>query len=616
MQSKLFAVGSSTAVLHRTSLLRGGGSLLRRRFHQHPSSHQQRSFPVALGGGSSSQYYVGASTAALLSLCSPWMTGRLQQKSSRCEASIAAAVPTTSQSKKNRLVVHVKGSTKWQEIKRKARKALRLFARVVKMAVALAPLALWIAVRRKASGTSSSDEQRKDAHKVALQQDGEDRTSSTTNPFVTAYLKFCLSGVEWSGAAVLKWMQWAGGRPDLFGHEFCQVFGRLQDHTTPHRLKVTEQRLKEAYGENWRDQVKLGELLGSGCIGQVYKGQVLKKKKRKSSDDDENEQDEWHDVAIKVLHPSIESTIDTDLEIMRFVASSSFVQQGGLEWLNAEGAVEEFAGLLQMQLDLRREAKNLEEFGKNFHNDQTVVFPKLIPEYPATQHVLVETYEEGIPVTQYAKKHSDDPALLSQLCTAGIRAVCHMIFRDNFLHGDLHPGNVLVNSKKQIVLLDVGMATQYTAEDHQIIVDILTAFIHKKGADAGRLLMKDSNRRRQCDGVDEEGYVKKIEALTIRASGTDYLMEHLGTYISYICQAAADHHVLMNQSFVSAALAIKVQEGIALALDPTVRIFRVANPIILRTETQRRMKRFGEQVFGKTLVGDMFGGKEIVGKMA
>eukprot|EP00541_Cyclophora_tenuis_P009673 CAMPEP_0116545620 /NCGR_PEP_ID=MMETSP0397-20121206/2770_1 /TAXON_ID=216820 /ORGANISM="Cyclophora tenuis, Strain ECT3854" /LENGTH=217 /DNA_ID=CAMNT_0004069955 /DNA_START=94 /DNA_END=747 /DNA_ORIENTATION=+ len=184
--------------------------------------------------------------------------------------------------------------------------------------------------------------------------------------------------------------------------------------------------------------------------------------------------------------------------------------------------------------------------------------------------------------------------------------VCKMIFIDNFMHGDLHPGNIFISKEdKNFILLDCGIVTEYTDRDHQLLVDILASFIHKDGRRAGRLMIDDSNTR--LEGTDaarnEAEYISKINALTIRASGKDYFMEHLGTYISYICDAAAEHHVMMNQSFVSSSLAVKVQEGIALALDPSVEIWRIANPIILKGEARRRLKRFGRQVEG-ALVGE------------
>ena len=73
-------------------------------------------------------------------------------------------------------------------------------------------------------------------------------------------------------------------------------------------------------------------------------------------------------------------------------------------------------------------------------------------------------------------------------------------------------------------------------------------------------------------------------------------MEHLGTYISYICDAASTHHVMMNPSFVTAALAVKIQEGIALAMDPSCSIPDVAIPIIIESERRRYMNNSTDSI--------------------
>jgi len=133
----------------------------------------------------------------------------------------------------------------------------------------------------------------------------------------------------------------------------------------------------------------------------------------------------------------------------------------------------------------------------------------------------------------------------------------------------MHPGNVLVTDDYKFVLLDVGITTIHSESDHRLVSDILTAFIRCDGRKAGRLMIDDSNRRLGSFGdhsIDEEKFIDKIEELTIRAQGKDYFMEHLGAYITHICQSAATHHVMVNQAFMSAALAVKVMEGIALAL--------------------------------------------------
>lgn len=76
-------------------------------------------------------------------------------------------------------------------------------------------------------------------------------------------------------------------------------------------------------------------------------------------------------------------------------------------------------------------------------------------------------------------------------------------------------------------------------------------------------------------------------------------MENLGVYITEICNAASKHHVMLNQAFISAALAVKIQEGIALALDPSIEIWRIAIPIILEGERRHgRTKDRAKEMLG------------------
>jgi predicted unusual protein kinase regulating ubiquinone biosynthesis (AarF/ABC1/UbiB family) len=170
----------------------------------------------------------------------------------------------------------------------------------------------------------------------------------------------------------------------------------------------------------------------------------------------------------------------------------------------------------------------------------------------------------------------------------------------------------LISPDLKFVVLDVGIVTEHSEEDHRLLSDVLTAFIRKDGRKAGRKMMEDSNSKLRGVGdraVDEELYIDKIEHLTIKACGKGYLMEHLGTYITHICNAAAAHHVMLNQAFISAALAVKVQEGIALALDPSVEIWRVAVPIILEGERRRGLTRHrAKELLGFEKIVDWFTG--------
>jgi predicted unusual protein kinase regulating ubiquinone biosynthesis (AarF/ABC1/UbiB family) len=300
----------------------------------------------------------------------------------------------------------------------------RMWMRLWKLAFHLAPVVAFYPILLAKARQEKPEHA--DAHEyVLLSQDQKD-AARHADWWLGWYLKLCLSCVESSGAAVIKLMQWAGSRPDLFGHDFCAVFSQLQDATTPHPWSHTEQALAQAYGSEWRERMQVGELLGSGCIGQVYKGNV---KATPESD--------WNEVAVKVLHPNVRADIDADLDLMRVVARMSkwVPLLHTLKWLDVEGVVEEFADLLQLQLDLRHEAENLKRFGENFRKDPSVVFPEVVEGFVPTRHVLVESFCDGIPVLQFAREHQDQPEKLSQMCMTAIRAICQMIFLDNFMHG-------------------------------------------------------------------------------------------------------------------------------------------------------------------------------------
>jgi len=505
-------------------------------------------------------------------------------KTSNCEAAmLSSSAEEESNSHQPRTAVDRSQRELQRNWRQQLYRAWRMFCRCLKLAVSLAPIAAFYPILLLQNRRDPSV----DAQDIVLMT--EHGESPQHNAWVEWYLTMCLQCVEASGAAVIKFMQWAGSRPDMFGYEFCSVFSRLQDHTTPHSWEHTEQILIERFGPNWRDKIELDQdnLLGSGCIGQVYRGVV----KRPSNN---NNLEQHEHVAVKVLHPNVHADIDADLDLMRVAAKLVDRIPGWrdtLKWLDLPNCIEEFAHLLTLQLDLRTEAANLQQFGKNFEAEPDIIFPELVDGFEPSKDILVESYVEGIPVLKFARENRDDRQMLSDMCFKAIRCVCKMIFLDNFIHGDLHPGNVFVSPDgKNFILLDVGIVAEYSENDHQTIVDILSSFIRRNGRKAGQCMISDSNRRRGVDyAVNEELFLDKIEALTWKAADKDnHLMEHLGAYITQICNAAATHHIMMNPSFVSAALAVKVQEGIALALDPQLEMWKVATPIIVESERRRK----------------------------
>lgn len=93
--------------------------------------------------------------------------------------------------------------------------------------------------------------------------------------------------------------------------------------------------------------------------------------------------------------------------------------------------------------------------------------------------VLVETFERGTTISKYMD--SDDEELRKNIAETGCKVLLKMMLADNFVHADLHPGNILVRlpeeeedvsrrplwgfggqRKPTVVLLDCGMTVSLT----------------------------------------------------------------------------------------------------------------------------------------------------------
>src|ERR671919_2178 len=132
--------------------------------------------------------------------------------------------------------------------------------------------------------------------------------------------------------------------------------------------------------------------------------------------------------------------------------------------LSVERLFAEFAPTIRQELDYRMEARNAEQFHRNFTGHPHVRVPRVYWSYSRSR-VLTLEYLEGVHLRDI------DLALYTleerqQLAYLIAEAWMTMIFRHGFFHGDPHPANILVlEARDQIGLVDFGMAGKLTHED-------------------------------------------------------------------------------------------------------------------------------------------------------
>ncbi|CAD5116134.1 DgyrCDS5058 [Dimorphilus gyrociliatus] len=483
------------------------------------------------------------------------------------------------------------------------------------------------------------------------------------------WLKIFLRAVEISGPTVIKFGQWASTRRDLFSDFFCDLFSKLHDECYKHSWRATKRKLHSAFGPKWREIFIHVEKVpvGSGCVGQCHKaymranmipdedilhdinfdsesdeaqidyadGLELIGFGRREDDDDDEDNDEGDEdvklrskidllksklgedepepviipVAVKVLHPGIYGSVQRDLKIISYFARICRKIIPSLQWIAIEECVEEFTKLMTKQIDLRFEAKCLEEFSQNFEDIPYIRFPRVIRPF-CKRNVMVETFEEGEPISNFLSD-SIDCDLKEDLANYGIEALLKMIFIDNFVHGDLHPGNILVQnaeaylSNKQankvmlvdigdtlvadvkpaatplkLVLLDVGITSSLEEYDLDNFKAVFTSIIQGEGEHVADLMLKHAPHH-QCK--NENAFRKELGTLVnqFRENSLTLTRVNVSLLLGQVFQILTKHKVKLESNFASIMIAMFIVEGLGRSLYPEINLIEKAKPFVL-----------------------------------
>jgi len=222
---------------------------------------------------------------------------------------------------------------------------------------------------------------------------------------------------------------------------YSQVLESLQDKAPASDFSETEATIEEQLGKPI-DQLFSefnSKPIASASIGQVYKARL------KSGET----------VAVKVQHADIEALAQLDLNIIETLVKrlSFFFEVKGVDHVYKQVRL-----MVEEELDYSLEAKSMERIANQLSDYPTIIVPQLFPSYSSSK-IIVCAFYEGVKITntqQLAAWNIDGAEVVDRL----INAFCKLILEDGFYHADPHPGNVLMNEKGEIILLDFGATAQ------------------------------------------------------------------------------------------------------------------------------------------------------------
>ncbi len=359
------------------------------------------------------------------------------------------------------------------------------------------------------------------------------------------------------GATYVKFGQILGSRPDLLRPGYIEALSRLQDNVAPAPFAGIARVLSEELGPSFRERiVELDEQpIAAASVAHVHRGRLR----------------DGREIAIKVQRPLARAQIDRDLSLLAFGARMLDLIPS-VHLLSLPGAVAEFGASLRGQLDFRAEARNNRRFGENFAEWPDVRVPELIEEL-CTERVLAMELVKGVKATE-PEKVGGDRAKLARL---GGETVLKMIFRDGFVHADLHPGNVMLTDDSKVVLLDLGMVATIPKDMIRPWVQTNLALAQQDGKQAARLFYCYAPSVGTRDYAE---YEREVHEFFQGFAGKSLGEVEVSEVVSGIMNILRRHGVKIDPVFTVVNVSMLVAEGLGKQLDPSLDMIELSKPYL------------------------------------
>jgi ubiquinone biosynthesis protein len=222
-----------------------------------------------------------------------------------------------------------------------------------------------------------------------------------------------------------------------------------------------------------------------------------------------------------------------------------------------------------------REAANCALLRRNFENSDMLYVPQIYWEYTRSS-VMTQERIYGTPVDD-VETHIKNGVDLERLSALGVEIFFTQVFRDNFFHADMHPGNIFVRDDGNYVGVDFGIMGSLTTEDQRYLAENLLAFFHRDYRKVAELHV-DSG------WVPRDTRVEEFEA-AIRAVSEPIWEKPIseisfGHFLLRLFQTARRFNMEVQPQLVLLQKTLLNIEGLGRQLYPQLDLWKTAKPFM------------------------------------
>ncbi|MDY0137451.1 MAG: ubiquinone biosynthesis regulatory protein kinase UbiB [Thiomicrospira sp.] len=269
--------------------------------------------------------------------------------------------------------------------------------------------------------------------------------------------------LEELGPIFIKLGQALSTRKDLLPEDISVELTKLQDDCPPfdedHSRQIIETGLKRSIEEAFADFEATP--MASASMAQVHAATLHS----------------GEDVVVKVVRPNIKPVIEQDVSIMFTLARLLELAVKESRRLHPTEVVGEFEKTILDEMDMMREAANATQLKRNFANSNLLYVPEIYWSHTNENVMTMERiYGTRISETDKLIEAGID---LTDLSAKGVTIFFTQVFKHNFFHADMHPGNIFVLPDGRYAAIDFGIMGTLTPEDQRYLAENFLAFFNR-----------------------------------------------------------------------------------------------------------------------------------------
>jgi ubiquinone biosynthesis protein len=273
--------------------------------------------------------------------------------------------------------------------------------------------------------------------------------------------------LEELGPIFVKFGQAVSTRRDLIPRDIADELAKLQDRVPPFASEVAVGIIERTFGRPLAEVFSSFEEtpLAAASIAQVHAATLRA----------------GEEVVVKILRPGMHEVIERDLEVLEALAALADEYWEDARRLRPLELVREYRKTILDELDLMREAGNAAQLKRNFAGSPLLYVPVVYWDYCRANIMVIERIR-GIIVSRVDELRARGTDI-AKLAENGVEIFFTQVFKHNFFHADMHPGNIFVQvddpQNPRYAAIDFGIVGTLQPRDQHYLAENFLAFFER-----------------------------------------------------------------------------------------------------------------------------------------